>query len=91
MVSFDLVEEFTPAKYFSIKKVLRNEILKVTHLIEFRQIKCLVVGSGLHLGNRMDIVLEFKKLAAFLSIPFFPILFTIPDISHFSHSSKLGC
>jgi len=67
VVSFDLQKEFTPAKYFSIDRVFRNEMLDATHLAEFHQIEGLVADRGLHLGNLMGVIREFfKKLGALI-------------------------
>lgn len=58
---FLLQETFTPAKYFSIDRVFRNETLDATHLAEFHQIEGLVADYGLTLGNLMGYIEEFFK------------------------------
>lgn len=50
---------FTPAKYFSIDRVFRNETLDATHLAEFHQIEGVVADHGLTLGHLMGILREF--------------------------------
>lgn len=52
-------EKFTPAKYFSIDRVFRNETLDATHLAEFHQIEGLVADYGLTLGDLMGILHQF--------------------------------
>ncbi len=54
-------ESFTPAKYFSIDRVFRNETLDATHLAEFHQIEGLVADRGLTLGHLMGLIQEFFK------------------------------
>ncbi|XP_012889708.1 PREDICTED: phenylalanine--tRNA ligase alpha subunit isoform X1 [Dipodomys ordii] len=55
---------FTPAKYFSIDRVFRNETLDATHLAEFHQIEGVVADHGLNLGHLMGVLREFfTKLA----------------------------
>lgn len=50
---------FTPAKYFSIDRVFRNETLDATHLAEFHQIEGVVADHGLTLGHLMGVLKEF--------------------------------
>lgn len=50
---------FTPAKYFSIDRVFRNETLDATHLAEFHQIEGVVADHGLTLGHLMGVLREF--------------------------------
>ena len=52
-------KEFTPAKYFSIDRVFRNEALDATHLAEFHQIEGVVADYNLTLGDLMGILNEF--------------------------------
>ncbi|KAI2490540.1 hypothetical protein MHU86_24018 [Fragilaria crotonensis] len=42
---------FTPAKYFSIDRVFRNETMDATHLCEFHQVEGLVADYDLSLGD----------------------------------------
>lgn len=50
---------FTPAKYFSIDRVFRNETLDATHLAEFHQIEGVIADHGLTLGHLMGVLREF--------------------------------
>lgn len=52
-------EGFTPAKYFSIDRVFRNETLDATHLAEFHQIEGVVADRNLHLGHLIGMLYEF--------------------------------
>lgn len=56
-----LQEEFTPAKYFSIDRVFRNETLDATHLAEFHQIEGVVADYNLTLGDLIGVLYEFFK------------------------------
>ena len=65
---FYLQEKFTPAKYFSIDRVFRNETLDATHLAEFHQIEGVVADYNLTLGDLIGVLYEFfKKLGKFTS------------------------
>lgn len=60
-------ETFTPAKYFSIDKVFRNETLDATHLAEFHQIEGVVADYGLTLGDLIGVLYQFfKKLGLYI-------------------------
>lgn len=50
---------FTPAKYFSIDRVFRNETLDATHLAEFHQIEGVIADRGLTLGYLLGVLREF--------------------------------
>ena len=50
---------FTPAKYFSIDRVFRNETLDATHLAEFHQIEGMVADRNLNLGHLIGMLYEF--------------------------------
>ena len=54
-------EKFTPAKYFSIDRVFRNETLDATHLAEFHQIEGVVADYDLTLGHLIGILYAFFK------------------------------
>lgn len=65
-IVFYLQEKFTPAKYFSIDRVFRNETLDATHLAEFHQIEGVVADYNLTLGDLIGVLYEFfKKLGKF--------------------------
>lgn len=60
-------ETFTPAKFFSIDRVFRNETLDATHLAEFHQIEGLVADRNITLGDLIGTLYEFfKKLGKLL-------------------------
>lgn len=61
MFCFDSQETFTPAKYFSIDRVFRNETLDATHLAEFHQIEGVVADYNLTLGDLIGVLYEFFK------------------------------
>ena len=58
---FNSQETFTPAKYFSIDRVFRNETLDATHLAEFHQIEGVVADYNLTLGDLIGVLYEFFK------------------------------
>lgn len=60
-------DKFTPAKYFSIDRVFRNETLDATHLAEFHQIEGVVADHDLTLGHLIGILYAFfKKLGQWI-------------------------
>lgn len=62
-------EKFTPAKYFSIDRVFRNETLDATHLAEFHQIEGVVADYDLTLGHLIGILYAFfKKLGQWILV-----------------------
>ena len=54
-------EKFSPAKYFSIDRVFRNESLDATHLAEFHQIEGVMADYNLTLGDLIGVLHEFFK------------------------------
>merc|ERR1712226_840303 len=65
-------KEFTPAKYFSIDRVFRNETLDATHLAEFHQIEGVVADYNLTLGDLIGIINEFFKKLGISKLRFKP-------------------
>lgn len=61
MFCFNSQDTFTPAKYFSIDRVFRNETLDATHLAEFHQIEGVVADYNLTLGDLIGVLYEFFK------------------------------
>lgn len=59
LVTYPPQKPFTPAKYFSIDRVFRNETLDATHLAEFHQIEGVIADHGLTLGHLMGVLREF--------------------------------
>uniref|UniRef100_UPI00358E09F3 phenylalanine--tRNA ligase alpha subunit n=1 Tax=Myxine glutinosa TaxID=7769 RepID=UPI00358E09F3 len=84
-------EKFTPAKYFSIDRVFRNETLDATHLAEFHQIEGLVVDFGLTLGNLMGVLHQFFTKLGITKLRFKPAYnpYTEPSMEVFSYHEGL--
>ena len=61
VMMFSSQEKFTPAKYFSIDRVFRNETLDATHLAEFHQIEGVVADYDLTLGHLIGILYAFFR------------------------------
>ncbi|XP_074836296.1 phenylalanine--tRNA ligase alpha subunit isoform X1 [Carettochelys insculpta] len=84
-------EKFTPAKYFSIDRVFRNETLDATHLAEFHQIEGVVADYGLTLGDLMGILKEFFTKLGITQLRFKPAYnpYTEPSMEVFSYHQGL--
>lgn len=84
--------EFTPAKYFSIDRVFRNEALDATHLAEFHQIEGLVADRDLSLGHLMGIIRSFFKKLGIRKLRFKPAYnpYTEPSMEVFSFHEGLN-
>uniref|UniRef100_A0A8C0TLJ6 Phenylalanine--tRNA ligase alpha subunit n=2 Tax=Canis lupus familiaris TaxID=9615 RepID=A0A8C0TLJ6_CANLF len=82
---------FTPAKYFSIDRVFRNETLDATHLAEFHQIEGVVADHGLTLGHLMGILREFFTKLGITQLRFKPAYnpYTEPSMEVFSYHQGL--
>jgi len=63
---------FTPAKYFSIDRVFRNETLDATHLAEFHQVEGVVADHNLTLGDLIGVIAEFFKKLGITELEFKP-------------------
>lgn len=63
---------FTPAKYFSIDRVFRNETLDATHLAEFHQVEGVVADRNLTLGDLIGVIAEFFKKLGITQLEFKP-------------------
>ncbi|MFT4312138.1 MAG: phenylalanine--tRNA ligase subunit alpha [Candidatus Woesearchaeota archaeon] len=72
----------TPAKYFYIGKVFRNEAIDATHLPEFYQVEGFVMDDDLTLGHLLAIIKEFYAKLGFDTISFKPTYnpYTEPSI-----------
>ncbi|XP_060108660.1 phenylalanine--tRNA ligase alpha subunit [Heteronotia binoei] len=84
-------EKFTPAKYFSIDRVFRNETLDATHLAEFHQIEGVVADYGLTLGDLMGVLKEFFTKLGITQLRFKPAYnpYTEPSMEVFSYHQGL--
>ncbi|KAJ6657656.1 hypothetical protein lerEdw1_002157 [Lerista edwardsae] len=84
-------EKFTPAKYFSIDRVFRNETLDATHLAEFHQIEGVVADYGLTLGDLMGVLNEFFTKLGISQLRFKPAYnpYTEPSMEVFSYHQGL--
>ncbi|XP_043833955.1 phenylalanine--tRNA ligase alpha subunit isoform X3 [Dromiciops gliroides] len=82
---------FSPAKYFSIDRVFRNETLDATHLAEFHQIEGVVADYGLTLGHLMGILKEFFTKLGITHLRFKPAYnpYTEPSMEVFSYHQGL--
>lgn len=63
---------FTPAKYFSIDRVFRNETLDATHLAEFHQVEGVIADRNLTLGDLIGVIAEFFKKLGLDQVEFKP-------------------
>ncbi|XP_066916323.1 phenylalanine--tRNA ligase alpha subunit-like [Clytia hemisphaerica] len=84
-------ERFTPAKYFSIDRVFRNESLDATHLAEFHQIEGVVADRDLSLGHLIGILHEFFRKLGIEKLRFKPAFnpYTEPSMEIFSYHEGL--
>lgn len=84
-------ETFTPAKYFSIDRVFRNETLDATHLAEFHQIEGVVADYNLTLGDLIGVLHEFFKKLGIEKLRFKPAFnpYTEPSMEVFSYHEGL--
>ncbi|XP_033945693.1 phenylalanine--tRNA ligase alpha subunit [Pseudochaenichthys georgianus] len=84
-------EKFTPAKYFSIDRVFRNETLDATHLAEFHQIEGVVADRGLTLGDLMGTLHQFFTKLGITKLRFKPAYnpYTEPSMEVFSYHEGL--
>lgn len=83
---------FTPAKYFSIDRVFRNETLDATHLAEFHQIEGVIADHGLTLGHLMGVLREFFTKLGITQLRFKPAYnpYTEPSMEVFSYHQGQG-
>ncbi|NXM50103.1 SYFA ligase, partial [Gymnorhina tibicen] len=84
-------EKFTPAKYFSIDRVFRNETLDATHLAEFHQVEGVVADRGLTLGHLMGTLRQFFTKLGISQLRFKPAYnpYTEPSMEVFSYHEGL--
>ncbi|EDV92348.1 phenylalanine--tRNA ligase alpha subunit [Drosophila grimshawi] len=82
---------FTPAKYFSIDKVFRNETLDATHLAEFHQVEGVIADVGLTLGDLIGTLYEFFRKLGITQLEFKPAYnpYTEPSMEIFCYHPGL--
>ncbi|RTG83246.1 phenylalanyl-tRNA synthetase alpha chain, partial [Schistosoma bovis] len=82
---------FTPAKYYSIDRVFRNENLDATHLAEFHQVEGLVADFGLSLGHLKTVIRTFFSKLGLTQLRFKPAYnpYTEPSMEIFSYHPGL--
>ncbi|KAK4467993.1 hypothetical protein MN116_008174 [Schistosoma mekongi] len=83
---------FTPAKYYSIDRVFRNENLDATHLAEFHQVEGLVADFGLSLANLKAVIRTFYSKLGLTKLRFKPAYnpYTEPSMEIFSYHPGLN-
>ncbi len=81
----------TPAKYFSISKVFRNETSDATHLPEFYQVEGIVYDDDLNLADLIGYITEFYKKIGIDKIRLKPTYnpYTEPSLEIQAFSPKL--
>jgi len=74
---FDIIELCkpcaVPGKYFVITRTFRPDVLDATHLVEFNQLDCFIIGKGInfsHLLKQYEIIA--KEIAGATKVKFFP-------------------
>lgn len=83
---------FTPARFFSIDRVFRNESLDATHLAEFQQVEGFIVDRGLTLGHLIGTFKEFFTKIGIKDFSFKPAYnpYTEPSMEIFGYMPALG-
>jgi len=76
-----LTENDLPAKFFSVKKVFRNETLDWKHLFEFHQVEGIVVDPKANLRNLKGYVREFFLKMGFKDVRLRPSHFPYTEPS----------
>mmetsp|Transcript_31654 Transcript_31654/g.38767 ORF Transcript_31654/g.38767 Transcript_31654/m.38767 type:complete len:501 (-) Transcript_31654:127-1629(-) len=82
---------FTPARYFSIDRVFRNETMDATHLCEFHQVEGLVADYDLSLGDLIGTIETFFKKIGITKLRFKPAFnpYTEPSMEIFGYHPDL--
>ena len=83
---------FTPAKYFSIDRVFRNETLDATHLAEFHQVEGLIADRHLSLGDLLGTIEYFFKRIGISDVKFKPAYnpYQEPRMDIFGYGEQTG-
>ena len=94
---FDIVELCkwcrVPGKYFVITRCFRPDVLDATHLLEFNQLDCFVIGDGInfkHLLGQLELIA--KEIAGATKVKFFPDYypFTEPSVQLSAYNPIVG-
>ncbi len=82
----------TPAKYFSVSKVFRNETPDATHTPEFYQIEGIVYGDGLNVSHLIGYIKEFYRRIGIDKIRLKPTYnpYTEPSLEIQAFNTKLN-
>lgn len=82
---------FTPAKYYSIDRVFRNESMDATHLCEFHQVEGLVADYNLSLGDLIGTIETFFRKIGITQLRFKPAFnpYTEPSMEVFGYHPDL--
>ncbi len=82
----------SPARFFSIAKVFRNEAIDRTHLPEFHQIEGFVAADGQNLRTLMGVFTDFYKELGISKIRFKPVFnpYTEPSMEIFGYHEVLS-
>ncbi len=82
----------TPAKYFYIGRIFRNEAIDATHLPEFHQSEGFVMNEGLTLRDLMGYIKEFYAQMGIYRIKFKPTYnpYTEPSMEAIGYNEQLG-
>ena len=94
---FDVVELCkpcnVPGKYFVITRCFRPDVLDATHLLEFSQLDCFIIGEGInfkHLLGQLELIA--KEIAGAEKVKFFPDYypFTEPSVELSAYNKTVG-
>jgi len=82
---------FKPAKYFSIDRVFRNEVVDATHLAEFHQVELLAADYNLSLGDLIGMIKTFFMSVGITDVRFKPAYnpYTEPSMEIFGYHPDL--
>lgn len=82
----------SPAKYFYVGRVFRNEAIDATHLPEFHQVEGFVMDDGLTLADLMGFIKAFYAKLGFDKIRFKPTYnpYTEPSLEAHYFDEKSG-
>ncbi|QSL67118.1 hypothetical protein MERGE_001507 [Pneumocystis wakefieldiae] len=80
---------FTPAKYFSIDRVFRNETVDSTHLAEFHQVEGVIADYNLTLGDLIGFMDLFYSKMGVKNLKFKPTYNPYTDVR--TYGTSKGC
>ncbi|MBT4870762.1 MAG: phenylalanine--tRNA ligase subunit alpha [Candidatus Diapherotrites archaeon] len=94
---FDIVELCkpctVPGKYFVITRCFRPDVLDATHLLEFSQLDCFIIGEGInfkHLLGQLELIA--REIGGAEKVKFFPDYypFTEPSVQLSAYNPTVG-